>query len=334
MEDKVVLAIETSCDETSVAIVKNGRDILSNKILSQINIHNEFGGVVPEVASRRHLEVISIVVDEALKESSLSLNEVDIVAATYGPGLVGALLVGFQYAKALSYSLGKEFVGVNHIEGHISSCFLENKSLVPPFLSLVVSGGHTMLLNVLDYGVYEKIAETRDDAIGEVFDKIARKLNLSYPGGPSIERLAREGDEECIKFPKSRFEDDTLDFSYSGLKSSVLNYINKFDLDKSELNKENICASFQKTAVDMLIDSVSKAIDSCNVKRLCVVGGVSANSYLKNRFRNSFKNLELYFPSKILSTDNGAMIASAAYYTYIKKGGSSYTLNVSPSIKF
>lgn len=335
MEDKIVLAIETSCDETSVAIVKNGRYILSNKILSQINIHNEFGGVVPEVASRKHLEVISVVVDEALKESKLSLSDVDIIAATYGPGLVGALLVGLQYAKALSYSLGKEFVGVNHIEGHISSCFLENKDLVPPFLSLVISGGHTMLLNVLDYGVYEKIAETRDDAIGEVFDKVARKLNLSYPGGPNVERLARDGNEEGIKFPKSRFEDETLDFSYSGLKSSVLNYINKYNLNPHELNKEDVCASFQKTAVDMLVHSVIRGIDICKASKLCVVGGVSANSYLKNRFQNIFKNnVELYFPSKDLSTDNGAMIASAAYYTYIKKGSSSYSLNVSPSIKF
>ncbi len=334
MGDKVVLAIETSCDETSVAVVRNGRDILSNKIFSQIDVHNEFGGVVPEVASRSHLEVISIVVDEALSECEIELKDIDIVAATYGPGLVGSLLVGLQYAKALSYAMDKEFVGVNHIEGHISSCFLENRDLVPPFLSLVVSGGHTMLLRVLDYGVYEKIAETRDDAIGEVFDKVARKLNLSYPGGPNVERLARKGDEGIIKFPKSKFEDNTLDFSYSGLKSSVLNYIRKFELEGGDLNREDICAAFQKTAIDMLIHSVSKAVDIYKANKLCVVGGVSANSYLRSRFRDYFKGLSLYFPSSILSTDNGAMIASAAYYSYMKNGGSSYTLNVSPNIKF
>ena len=334
MKDIIVLSIETSCDETSVAIVKNGREIISNKIYSQIDIHNEFGGVVPEVASRKHLEVINLVVDEALKEAEIKLNDVDLIAATYGPGLVGALLVGLQYAKGLSYALNKEFIGVNHIEGHISSCFLEYKELSPPFMSLVISGGHTILLNVVDYGVYEKIAETRDDAIGEVFDKIARKLNLSYPGGPNIERLAKDGDENSIKFPKSKFEDDTLDFSYSGLKSSVLNYINQNNLNKIDINKENVCASFQKTAVDMLIQNIEKAFNIYGGSKLCIVGGVSSNEYLKNRFKSYFRDVEIYTPSKILCTDNGAMIASAAYYSYIKNGSSDYTLNVSPNIKF
>lgn len=334
MRNMVVLSIETSCDETSVAVVRNGRDILSNKILSQINIHNEFGGVVPEVASRKHLEVINIVVDEALKEANITLNDIDLIASTYGPGLVGALLVGLQYAKGLSYALNKDFIGVNHIEGHVSSCFLEHKDLVPPFMSLVVSGGHTILLNVIDYGVYEKIAETRDDAIGEVFDKIARKLNLSYPGGPNIENLAREGNENAIKFPKSKFEDDTLDFSYSGLKSSVLNYINQCNLKGIELNKEDICASFQKTAVDMLIENVEKAFNIYGSEKLCIVGGVSSNKYLRERFLSYFKDINLYYPSSLLCTDNGAMIASAGYYSYIKNGKSDYTLNVSPNIKF
>lgn len=334
MRDILVLSIETSCDETSVAIVKNGREILSNKILSQIDLHNQFGGVVPEVASRKHLEVIDLVMDEALTHANVKLADIDVIAATYGPGLVGALLVGLQYAKGLSYALNKDFIGVNHIEGHISSCFLEHKELVPPFMSLVISGGHTMVLNVLDYGVYEKVAETRDDAIGEVFDKIARKLELSYPGGPNIELLAKNGDENSIKFPKSRFEDDTLDFSYSGLKSAVLNYINQCNLNKIEINKENVCASFQKTAVDMLIQSVEKALKRCNMNKLCIVGGVSANSYLKNRFISNFNHINIYSPSKVLCTDNGAMIASAAYYSYIKNGKSEYTLNASPNIKF
>lgn len=334
MKEILVLSIETSCDETSVAIVKNGREILSNKILSQIDIHNEFGGVVPEVASRKHLEVINIVVDEALKEANVKLNDIDLIASTYGPGLVGSLLVGLQYAKGLSYAMNKEFIGVNHIEGHISSCFLEHKDLTPPFMSLVVSGGHTILLNVIDYGVYEKIAETRDDAIGEVFDKIARKLGLSYPGGPNIERLGRYGDEESIKFPKSKFEDDTLDFSYSGLKSSVLNYINQNNLKGISINKEDVCACFQKTAVDMLIQNIEKAFIIYGHSKLCIVGGVSSNLYLRERFKKHFKDIDIYFPSKILCTDNGAMIASAAYYSYLKNGGSDYTLNVTPSIKF
>lgn len=334
MRDMIVLSIETSCDETSVAIVKNGREILSNKIFSQINIHNEFGGVVPEIASRKHLEVINIVLDEALKEANVTLNDIDLISATYGPGLVGALLVGLQYAKGLSYALDKDFIGVNHIEGHISSCFLEHKDLFPPFMSLVVSGGHTMLLNVLDYGVYEKIAETRDDAIGEVFDKVARKLNLSYPGGPNIERFAKNGDENSIKFPKSRFEDDTLDFSYSGLKSSTLNYINKCNLKNIPINLEDVCASFQKVAIDMLIENVERAFSIYGGNKLCIVGGVSANNYLRERFSSYFKDFELYYPNKVLSTDNGAMIASAAYYSFLKNGGSEYTLNVLPNIKF
>lgn len=334
MKDIIVLSIETSCDETSVAIVKNGREIISNKIYSQIDIHNEFGGVVPEVASRKHLEVINIVIDEALKEGNINLNDIDVISATYGPGLIGALLVGLQYAKGLSYALNKDFIGVNHIEGHISSCFLEHKDLVPPFISLVVSGGHTMIFNVKDYGVYEKIGETRDDAIGEVFDKIARKLNLSYPGGPNIERLAKNGDEDKIKFPKSRFEEETLDFSYSGLKSSVLNYINTNNLKNIEINKEDVCASFQKTAVSMLIENVEKAFKLYGGDKLSIVGGVSSNNYLKERFKNHFKNVKVYTPSKILCTDNGAMIASAAYYSYLKNGGSEYSLNVSPNIKF
>ncbi len=334
MKDIIVLSIETSCDETSVAIVKNGRKILSNKILSQIEVHNKFGGVVPEVASRKHLEAINMVVDEALKEANINLNDIDVIGATYGPGLVGALLVGLQYAKGLSYALNKDFIGVNHIEGHISSCFLENEELEPPFISLVISGGHTMILNVLDYCVYEKIGETRDDAIGEVFDKVARKLNLSYPGGPNIERLGKNGNENSMKFPISKFEDDTLDFSYSGLKSAVLNYINQCELKKIEINLEDLCASFQKTAVDMLIKNVEKALNKYGVNKLCIVGGVSANNYLKNRFINHFKDVKVYYPSKILCTDNGAMIASAAYYSYLKNGKSAYDLNVSPSVKF
>ena len=334
MKDIVVLAIETSCDETSVAIVKNGRYILSNKILSQISIHNQFGGVVPEIASRKHLEVIDFVMEEALKEANLELKDIDVIGATYGPGLVGSLLVGLQYAKGLSYALGKDFIGVNHIEGHISSCFLGYHELVPPFISLVVSGGHTMILKVVDYGVYEKLAETRDDAIGEVFDKIAKKLDLPYPGGPNIEKLSEIGNENAIKFPRSRFGEDTLDFSYSGLKSAVLDYINKCRLTNISMSKEDICASFQKTAVDMLVQNFSKVLQVVDIDKLCIVGGVSANNYLKNRFASSFKKLKIYSPSKILSTDNAAMIASSAYYSYIKNGKSEYTLNVSANIKF
>ena len=334
MKDTIVLAIETSCDETSVALVKNGRKILSNKIFSQIEVHNKFGGVVPEVASRKHLEAINFVIDDALNEANMKLDDVDVIGATYGPGLVGALLVGLQYAKGLSYALNKNFIGVNHIEGHISSCFLDNEELEPPFMSLVISGGHTIILNVLDYCFYEKIGETRDDAIGEVFDKIARKLNLSYPGGPNIEKLGKNGDENAICFPMSKFEDDSLDFSYSGLKSYALNYINQCELKNIKFSREDFCASFQKTAVDMLIKNVEKAINKDGIKTLCIVGGVSANGYLREKFLNYFKCLKIYFPSKDLCTDNGAMIASAAYYSYLKNGRSEYSLNVSPSVKF
>ncbi len=326
----LILSIETSCDETSVAIVKDGRYILSNKILSQIDIHKEFGGVVPEVASRKHLEAINMVLNEALKEVNISLNEIDLISATYGPGLVGALLVGLQYAKGLSYALNKDFIGVNHIEGHISSVYLDHKDLEPPFISLVVSGGHTMILRVSDYGVYEKIGETRDDAIGEVFDKVARRLNLPYPGGPKIEELSKTGNPNKIKFPKSRFEEETLDFSYSGLKSSALNYIN----NNKDFNINDFCASFQKSAVSMLIENVEKAFLKYSLDKLTIVGGVSANSYLRETFLSYFKDKKVYYPSKVLSTDNGAMIASAAYYSYLRHGKSDYTLNAKPSIKF
>lgn len=255
MDRKVILAIESSCDETSAAIVINGREVLSNVISSQIEIHEKFGGVVPEVASRKHIEVINAVVEEALEKANMKLSDLDAIGVTYGPGLVGALLVGLQYAKGLAYSLDLPLIGVNHIEGHICANFIEHKDLKPPFVSLVVSGGHTFIVYVKDYGEYEIIGETRDDAAGEAYDKVARAIGLGYPGGPKIDKLSKEGDPNSISFPRARFHDDTLDFSFSGLKSAVLNYLNKKSMLNEEVNTADVAASFQKAVVEVLTDN-------------------------------------------------------------------------------
>lgn len=254
-----ILAIESSCDETSAAVVVNGREVLSNIIASQISTHEKFGGVVPEVASRKHIEVISAVVQEALDEANFTLDDIDAIGVTYGPGLVGALLVGLQYAKGLAFATGKPLIGVNHIEGHISANFIEYKDLKPPFMCLVVSGGHTFIVYMKDYGEFEVLGETRDDAAGEAFDKVARAIGLGYPGGPKIDKISKEGNEEAIKFPRANFHNDTLDFSFSGIKSAVLNYLNKKEMKGEEINKADVAASFQKSVVDVLVDNTIKA---------------------------------------------------------------------------
>ena len=251
MDKKIILAIESSCDETAAAVVVNGREVLSNIISSQIDIHTKFGGVVPEVASRKHIEAINAVVEEALEVAGVTFDDIDAIAVTYGPGLVGALLVGLQYAKGLAYSLDKPLIGVNHIEGHISANFIDHKDLEPPFVCLVVSGGHTFVVHVEDYGKFEIIGETRDDAAGEAFDKVARAVGLGYPGGPKIDKLAKEGNSDAIKFPKANFHDDTLDFSFSGVKSAVLNYLNKMEMKNEEINQTDVVASFQKDVVEV-----------------------------------------------------------------------------------
>ncbi len=327
MKDIITLGIESSCDETSVAIVKNGREVLSNVINTQIAIHTQFGGVVPEIASRKHVENISNVTKEALKEANITFNDIDIIACTYGPGLVGALLVGVSYAKALSYALNKPLVGTNHIEGHIAANYITNQKLEPPFLCLIISGGHTHLVHIKNYKEFEILGKTRDDAIGEAFDKVARVIGLGYPGGPKVDKLAKEG--ECtIQLPKTHFEN--LDFSFSGIKTAVINLHHK----DPQINKADLCASFEKTVTEELIDNTLKAAKNLKIKKIALAGGVSANSYIRNKFELLKKDgYEIFYPDIKLCTDNAAMIASAGYYNYINGKTSNLTLNAIPNLK-
>ena len=286
MEDKYILAIESSCDETSAAVVLNGREILSNVIASQISTHEQYGGVVPEVASRMHIEAISGVVEEALLKANITLEKIDAIGVTYGPGLVGALLVGLQFAKGLAFASKKPLVGVNHIEGHICANYIQHKDLKPPFISLVVSGGHTFIVHVKDYGIYEVIGQTRDDAAGEAYDKVARALGLGYPGGPKIDKLAKEGNPKAITFPKANFHEETLDFSFSGVKSAVLNYLNKCNMQNIEINKADVAASFQQAVVDVLKDNVLLTCKKKNIDTIAIAGGVASNSILRETLIN------------------------------------------------
>lgn len=334
--DFKILAIESSCDETAAAVVVDGRKVLSNIIASQIDIHEKFGGVVPEVASRKHIEAISTVVESAMKKADLTFNEIDAIGATYGPGLVGALLVGLQYAKGLAYSLKKPLIGVNHIEGHISANFIEYPELKPPFITLVVSGGHTFIVYMKDYGEFEVMGQTRDDAAGEAFDKIARAIGLGYPGGPKIDKLTKEqGNPLAIKFPRANFHDESLDFSFSGLKSSVLNYINNMEMKKLPIDKADLAASFQKAVVDVLVDNSMKACKIKGVDKIAIAGGVAANSHLREAMikAGEEKGINVLFPPIKLCTDNAAMIGSAAYFEYIKGRISPMNLNAIPNLK-
>lgn len=328
MKDIITLGIESSCDETSVSVVKNGREVLSNVINSQIEIHKRFGGVVPEIASRNHVEAISAVTKEALTKANITFDDIDIVACTYGPGLVGALLVGVAYAKALSYALQKPLVGVNHIEGHIAANYITHKELKPPFLCMVVSGGHTHLVHIKDYTEFEILGKTRDDAIGEAFDKVARVIGLTYPGGPKIDKLAKDG-QANIALPHTYF--DNLDFSFSGIKTAVLNLHHK----NPDINKQDLCASFEKTTADMLITNTKKAINMLKIDKVALAGGVSANIYLRERYSKLEKecNVKIYYPELSLCTDNAAMIASAGYYNFIKGNISDLSLNAIPNLK-
>ena len=335
MEDKYILAIESSCDETSAAVVVNGREVLSNVIASQISTHEKYGGVVPEVASRMHIEAVSGVVEEALLEANITLDKIDAIGVTYGPGLVGALLVGLQFAKGLAFSSKKPLVGVNHIEGHICANYIQHKDLKPPFVSLVVSGGHTFIVHVKDYGKYEVIGQTRDDAAGEAYDKVARALGLGYPGGPKIDKLAKEGNPKAIVFPKANFHEETLDFSFSGVKSAVLNYLNKCKMQNIEVNKADVAASFQQAVVDVLKDNVLLTGKKKNVKTIAIAGGVASNSTLRETLTNaaSKRGIEVLFPAPILCTDNAAMIGSAAYFNFINGKISDLNLNAKPNLK-
>lgn len=337
MNDNIkILAIESSCDETAAAIVVNGREVLSNIISSQIKIHTKFGGVVPEVASRKHIEAISLVVKEAIEKANITFDDIDAVAVTYGPGLVGALLVGVEYAKGLAYGLKKPLIGVNHIEGHISANFIQYKDLEPPFVCLVVSGGHTFIVYMKDYGEFEVLGQTRDDAAGEAFDKVARAIGLGYPGGPKIDKISREGNEEAIIFPRANFHNkDSLDFSFSGIKSAVLNYLNKMKMKGEEVNKADVAASFQKSVVDVLVDNSLKACSIKNVDKIAIAGGVASNSHLRKAMIEEGKNrgIKVLFPEPILCTDNAAMIGSAAYFEFLKGRTAPLELNAIPNLK-
>ena len=335
MESKLILAIESSCDETSAAVVKDGREVFSNIIASQIDTHKKFGGVVPEIASRMHIEAIDAVVKEALEVAKVTLDDIDAIGVTYGPGLVGALLVGLEYAKGLAFASKKPLIGVNHIEGHICANYIEHKELEPPFVSLVVSGGHTYIVHVKEHGVYEVLGQTRDDAAGEAFDKVARALGLGYPGGPKIDKLAKEGNPEAMAFPRAKFHEDTLDFSFSGVKSSVLNYLNKSSMQNVEVNKADVAASFQKAVTDVLRDNVFLTCKNKNLKKIAIAGGVASNSALRKVLMDEGekKGIKILFPEAILCTDNAAMIGSAAYFELLKNNISSLDLNAKPNLK-
>ncbi len=335
MSEVKILGIESSCDETAAAVVVNGRDVRSNIISTQIPLHTLYGGVVPEIASRKHIERINQVITEALKEANMTLDDMDAIAVTYGPGLVGPLLVGVAEAKAIAFAKNKPLVGVHHIEGHISANYIENPDLKPPFLCLVVSGGHTHLVRVLDYGKYEILGRTVDDAAGEAFDKVARAIGLGYPGGPKVEKAALEGDANAIKFPRAKVNGSEYDFSFSGLKSAVLNYINGAKMKGEDVNSADLAASFQKAVVDVLTDHAMHAIDEYGATAFAIAGGVASNSALRESVRKACekKGVPFYHPSPILCTDNAAMIGAAGYYEYIAGTRSGWDLNAVPNLK-
>ena len=334
-KDVLILAIETSCDETAAAVVRNGREVLSNIIFSQIELHKLYGGVVPEIASRKHIEKINQVVEEALATAEVTLQDIDAIGVTYGPGLVGALLVGVAEAKAISFATGKPLVGVHHIEGHVSANYIDNKELKPPFLCLIVSGGHSHLVLVKDYGEYEIIGRTRDDAAGEAFDKVARAIGLGYPGGPKVDKLSKEGNKSAITFPRAQIEGAPYDFSFSGLKSAVLNHINSCEMKQEEINRADIAASFQEAVIDVLVTKTMQVAKDYKMKQVAIAGGVAANSSLLEAMEKACTahNLKFYHPSKILCTDNAAMIGAAAYYEYIRGVRAGFDLNAVPNLK-
>ena len=334
-EDVYILAIESSCDETAASVVKNGRTVLSNIISSQIDLHTLFGGVVPEIASRKHIEKINQVIEEALTEAHMSLEEMTAIAVTYGPGLVGALLVGVAEAKALAYAAKKPLVGVHHIEGHVSANFIENPDLEPPFMCLIVSGGHTHLVIVKDYGEFEILGRTRDDAAGEAFDKVARAVGLGYPGGPKIDRIAKEGNPDAIQFPKAKVNDAEYDFSFSGLKSAVLNYINGCKMKGETFDPADLAASFQKAVVEVLVGNSMRAVEKLGMKKFAIAGGVASNSALREAMEEACekRGMKFYRPSPIYCTDNAAMIGAAAYYEYLAGTRSGWDLNAVPNLK-
>ena len=334
-KDTLILAIESSCDETAASVVKNGRCVLSNIISSQIAIHTLYGGVVPEIASRKHIEKINQVVEAALKEADVTLDDIDAIGVTYGPGLVGALLVGVAEAKAIAYAKKKPQVGVHHIEGHVSANYIEHPDLEPPFLCEIISGGHTHLVIVKDYGSFEILGRTRDDAAGEAFDKVARAIGLGYPGGPKIDKLAKEGNPHAIDFPRAHMEDAPYDFSFSGVKSAVLNHLNKCRMTGEPIVEADIAASFQQAVVDVLVDNAIRAAKDYHMDRLAIAGGVASNGALRAAMEAACEKegIRFYRPSPIFCTDNAAMIGVAAYYEYQKGTRHGWDLNAVPNLK-
>lgn len=333
--DVLVLAVESSCDETAAAVVKNGREVLSNIISSQIALHTLYGGVVPEIASRKHIEKISQVIEEALLEASVTLDDIDVIGVTYGPGLVGALLVGVAEAKAIAYAANKPLVGVHHIEGHIAANFIEHRELEPPFFSLVVSGGHTHLVRVKDYGKFDIIGRTRDDAAGEAFDKVARAIGLGYPGGPKIDQAAKKGNPDAIAFPRAHMADSPYDFSFSGVKSAVLNYLNGCRMKGEEYCQADVAASFQRAVTDVLVENAMGAAEEFHVDKFALAGGVASNSALRAAMKTACekRGIKLYYPSPVYCTDNAAMIGAAAYYEYRDGTRHGWDLNAVPNLK-
>lgn len=329
----LTLAIETSCDETSAAVIKDGREVLSNIISSQIDIHRKFGGVVPEVASRKHIESINQIIQEALDTAKVNFKDIDLIGVTQGPGLVGALLIGISTAKALAYGLDLPLVGVNHIEGHVCANYIEHKDLEPPFTCLIVSGGHTYLVQVNGYTDYEIVGRTRDDAAGEAFDKVARALGLPYPGGPVIDKLSQTGNKEAIDFPRAML-DNSYDFSFSGLKTAVLNYLNQLRQKGEEVKVEDVAASFQQAVLDVIVDKSFRLAKERGMDKIVLAGGVAANQGLRTMMeeRGKKEGIKIFYPSRILCTDNAAMIASAAYFNYMSGKVSNLHLNVEPNL--
>lgn len=339
-KDILILGIESSCDETSVSVVKNGRTVLSNVISSQINIHKKYGGVVPEIASRKHIENIDVVMKEALRKSKVNLKDINIIAVTYGPGLIGPLLVGLSYAKGLSLSTNIPFIGINHIEGHIASNYISNPNLTPPFVSLIVSGGHTNLVHIYDYNKFKIYGSTHDDACGEAYDKVARVLGFTYPGGPKLEKAALKGVSGAYTFPRGKIEDNEYDFTYSGLKSHVINIIhnikqkNKDKISETDIN--NISYEFQNSIIDSLISRTISLANKLGEKKVAICGGVSANDAIKNALEKACdeNNISFYYPEKMYTTDNAAMIGAAGYYKYINGYRSDISLNANANLMF
>ncbi len=326
----LILGIETSCDETSAAVVEDGRNVLSNVIATQIDIHKKYGGVVPEIASREHLSIINAVIDEAIEKAGITLKDVDAIATTYAPGLVGALLVGVSTAKALAYTLKVPLIPVHHIRGHICANYISHKDLKPPFVALVASGGHSHIIHVADYNTYEILGQTRDDAAGEAFDKVARVLGLGYPGGPKVDKLAKEGNEDLISFKKTSFGKDNFDFSFSGIKTGVINYLHNAEQKGETINNADVAAGFQRNVVETLVDNLLGAAQKAGVKKVALAGGVACNSRLRQELENRKDGYEIYYPEPVLCTDNAAMIACSAYYEMLGGKTADLSLNAIP----